>query len=64
MASAVIFDLDGTLVDTVEDLAAALNQALVELGLSPHPLDAVRSMVDGGFKQAAGSRARGPRHRP
>lgn len=48
---AVIFDLDGTLVDTVEDLAAALNQTLVELGLSPHPLDAVRSMVGGGLSK-------------
>ena len=54
---AVSVDLDRTLVDTVEDLAAALNQTLVELGLSPHSLDAVRSMVGGGL-QAAGSRAR------
>lgn len=51
---AVIFDLDGTLVDTVEDLAAALNQTLVELGLSPHPLDAVRSMVGGGLSKLLG----------
>jgi Haloacid dehalogenase-like hydrolase len=51
---AVIFDLDGTLVDTVEDLAAVLNQTLVELGLSPHPLDAVRSMVGGGLSKLLG----------
>jgi phosphoglycolate phosphatase len=40
---AVIFDIHGTLVDTVEDLAAALNQTLAELGLPPHPLVAVRA---------------------
>jgi phosphoglycolate phosphatase len=34
---AVIFDLDGTLADTVLDLAAALNQTLAELDLPPHP---------------------------
>ncbi|MGZ5861971.1 MAG: hypothetical protein ACXWKB_01615 [Methyloceanibacter sp.] len=36
------------------DLAAALNQELVELGLSPHPLDAVRSMVGGGLSKLLG----------
>jgi phosphoglycolate phosphatase len=46
---AVIFDLDGTLVDTVEDLAAALNQTLAELRFPPHPLVAVRAMVGGGL---------------
>jgi phosphoglycolate phosphatase len=46
---AVSVDLDGTLVDTVEDLAAALNQTLVELGLSP-----VRSMVGGGLSKLLG----------
>jgi phosphoglycolate phosphatase len=48
---AVIFDLDGTLVDTVEDLAAALNQTLVELSLPPHTLEAVRAMVGGGLSK-------------
>jgi phosphoglycolate phosphatase len=46
---AVIFDLDGTLVDTVEDLAAALNRTLVELDLPSHPPKAVRGMVGGGL---------------
>lgn len=56
---AVIFDLDGTLVDTVEDLTAALNQTLAELGLPPHPLMAVRAMVGGGLGKLLG-RALGP----
>jgi phosphoglycolate phosphatase len=45
----VIFDLDGTLVDTVEDLAAALNRTLVELNRPPHPTSTVRTMVGGGL---------------
>jgi phosphoglycolate phosphatase len=46
---AVIFDLDGTLADTVLDLAAALNQTLAELDLPPHPPEALRGMVGGGL---------------
>jgi phosphoglycolate phosphatase len=46
---AVIFDLDGTLADTVLDLAATLNQTLAELDLPPHPPEAVRRMVGGGL---------------
>ena len=46
---AVIFDLDGTLVDTVGDLAAALNATLAERGLPYHPVEAVRTMVGGGL---------------
>jgi phosphoglycolate phosphatase len=45
---AVAFDLDGTLLDTVHDIAAAVNLMFGELGLSPLPVDAVRSMVGKG----------------
>jgi phosphoglycolate phosphatase len=34
---AVIFDLDGTLLDTIDDLSAAMNAALVANGLPPRP---------------------------
>jgi phosphoglycolate phosphatase len=46
---AIIFDLDGTLVDTVEDIAVALNKTLAERDLSPHDLPTVRGMVGGGL---------------
>ena len=43
--SIVGFDLDGTLVDTLDDLAAALNHALALAGRSPLSRDAVRPLV-------------------
>ncbi|HZJ11481.1 MAG TPA: HAD hydrolase-like protein, partial [Methyloceanibacter sp.] len=46
---AVVFDLDGTLVDTIGDLAAALNRTLAEVDLPPHPESTVRTMVGGGL---------------
>ncbi len=46
---AVVFDLDGTLVDTVGDLTLALNRTLADLGLPPHAESAVRGMVGGGL---------------
>ncbi|MEG6509232.1 HAD-IA family hydrolase [Methyloligella sp. 2.7D] len=46
---AVVFDLDGTLVDTAEDIAAALNQTLSEFDLPPHAIEDVRKMVGGGL---------------
>ena len=42
----VIFDLDGTLLDTLEDLAAAVNHALQQRGLPLHTTDEYRAMVD------------------
>jgi phosphoglycolate phosphatase len=48
---AVVFDLDGTLADTVLDLAAALNATLAELGLPAHASESVRNMVGGGLQK-------------
>lgn len=45
----VIFDLDGTLADTLEDLANAMNYALRVEELDTHPTDAYRNMVGSGL---------------
>ncbi len=47
---AVIFDLDGTLLDTLEDLANATNRVLTENGFPIHELDAYRYFVGDGSK--------------
>jgi phosphoglycolate phosphatase len=44
------FDLDGTLLDTHEDLAAAVNHALSLIGRSPVPASEVKKLVGGGAK--------------
>jgi phosphoglycolate phosphatase len=46
---AVVFDLDGTLVDTIGDLTAALNRTLSDLDLPPHSESTVKDMVGGGL---------------
>jgi phosphoglycolate phosphatase len=45
---AAIFDLDGTLLDTLDDLADAMNDALKEAGLATHPADRYKLMVGNG----------------
>jgi phosphoglycolate phosphatase len=45
---AVIFDLDGTLLDSLADIAAAANRALAALGLPGHDTEAYRRMVGSG----------------
>lgn len=47
----VIFDLDGTLLDTVADLANATNQALVRCGYPPHPTEAYYRFVGNGINK-------------
>lgn len=49
----VIFDLDGTLIDTLEDIADAENSALAELGLPPVEVDKFRWIVGGGAENLA-----------
>ena len=48
--STVIFDLDGTLLDTIDDLAGSANHALVAMGYEALPLDLVRSYVGHGIR--------------
>jgi phosphoglycolate phosphatase len=45
---AVIFDLDGTLLNTLEDLADSMNRVLDEKGLPIHPTEAYRTFVGSG----------------
>jgi phosphoglycolate phosphatase len=45
---AVLFDLDGTLLDTLEDIADSLNNVLRNRGLGTHPTEAYRYFVGSG----------------
>lgn len=46
----IAFDLDGTLVETAHDLVGALNVILVEQGMAPAPMTAVRQLVGHGLR--------------
>jgi len=47
---AVLFDLDGTLLDTLTDLADATNHALRSLGFPEHPRESFRYFVGDGVE--------------
>jgi len=47
----VVFDLDGTLVDTAPDLIATLNAVFAREGMPPVPYEAARNMVGGGARR-------------
>lgn len=49
--AAVLFDLDGTLVDTAADLAASMNHALGAAELAPAPQESVRHLVGHGARR-------------
>jgi phosphoglycolate phosphatase len=57
----LVFDLDGTLIDTVPDLSNALNEVLREHGYAPFPAREVQAMVADGLPAllARGFAARG-----
>lgn len=46
---AVLFDLDGTLLDTLDDLVVALNHALAESGFPQRSTDEIRDFLGNGF---------------
>ncbi len=50
---AVVFDLDGTLLYTLEDLYLATNHALAANALPPRTRDEVRAFVGNGYRQLA-----------
>jgi N-acetyl-D-muramate 6-phosphate phosphatase len=52
--SAILFDLDGTLVDSAPDLAGAANDMRVSRGLDPLPYAALRPMVGSGARGMVG----------
>lgn len=51
---AVLFDLDGTLLDTAPDLVASANWSLAQEGLPPCPLDEAKPYISGGARTILG----------
>ena len=51
MKKLVIFDLDGTLLDTIADLASATNHALIQLGYPTHDIETIRTFVGNGINK-------------
>ena len=51
MPKAILFDLDGTLVDSAPDIAAAVNELLAGRGLPPLTLAQVKSMIGNGVEK-------------
>ena len=57
MIKAVVFDLDGTLLDTVPDIAAALNRALAACALPTHDQETVKTFLGSGIRDAVNKAA-------
>ena len=49
-APTIVFDLDGTLVDTADDLVATLNAVLAAEGMAPVSLESAIGMVGSGSR--------------
>lgn len=47
----VIFDMDGTILDTLEDLANCLNYSLTQSGFPKRSIDEVRNFVGNGIRR-------------
>lgn len=46
---AVLFDLDGTLLDSIPDLSEACHRMMLELGRTPHDIEVIRTLVGKGM---------------
>ncbi|MBN9697968.1 MAG: phosphoglycolate phosphatase [Zoogloea sp.] len=46
---AVLFDLDGTLLDSIPDLSEACHRMMLELGRTPHDIEVIRTFVGKGM---------------
>ena len=49
---AVIFDLDGTLLDTLADIGTGINKGLCRVGYEEHPIRSYRQRIGKGIKNA------------
>ncbi len=47
--TAIIFDLDGTLLDSLKDLGSAMNTTLKEYGYPEHPMESYKTFVGNGL---------------
>ncbi|MBR5228882.1 MAG: HAD hydrolase-like protein, partial [Firmicutes bacterium] len=47
----VIFDLDGTLLYTLEDMADSVNHVMAEYGFPQHSVPAIRSFIGNGIRK-------------
>jgi phosphoglycolate phosphatase len=50
---AVLFDLDGTLLDTLQDLTTCMNKALISMGFPPHEKESIKYFIGNGREALA-----------
>lgn len=51
MKQTVIFDLDGTLLNTIQDLGVSVNHALESMGYPTHSIESYVAMVGNGVRK-------------
>jgi phosphoglycolate phosphatase len=58
---AFVFDLDGTLIDSKDDIAASANHARLAVGLAPRPFGEIHAFIGEGAQRLI-ERSLGPEH--
>ncbi len=64
MKTGILFDLDGTLLDTLEDLKDSVNYALAQYGCPPRTLEEIRQFIGNGAKKLIARSLPGNEHDP